>query len=172
MRVTSGLWWCSYSLPDRSRWFFSIVISIFTAGPVLHYHYFAGETGHFSIVISRFTAGPVLNSHYFAGETGEVVSAGSNCSGQLGTGDMDEKLGVVSVCGLPYPAVGIAAGCAFSAGEFLLIYICNFHVLCHFLLIYICKLHWNQRPSQSLATSTVDDQGRRQYQSCGIALYM
>ena len=30
------------------------------------------------------------------------------------------------------------------SGYFLLIYICNFHVLSHFLLIYICKLHWNQ----------------------------
>ena len=29
------------------------------------------------------------------------------------------------------------------AGKLLLIYICNFHVLCHLLLIYICKLHWN-----------------------------
>jgi E1-E2 ATPase len=29
-------------------------------------------------------------------------------------------------------------------GNFLLIYICNFHVLNHLLLIYICKLHWNQ----------------------------
>ena len=28
------------------------------------------------------------------------------------------------------------------AGEFLLIYICDFHVLSHLLLIYICKLHW------------------------------
>ena len=28
-------------------------------------------------------------------------------------------------------------------GNFLLIYICNFHVLSHLLLIYICKLHWN-----------------------------
>jgi Anaphase-promoting complex, subunit 10 (APC10) len=27
-------------------------------------------------------------------------------------------------------------------GSFLLIYICNFHVLSHFLLIYIYKLHW------------------------------
>ena len=27
------------------------------------------------------------------------------------------------------------------SGEFLLIYICNFHVLSHLLLIYICKLH-------------------------------
>ena len=27
-------------------------------------------------------------------------------------------------------------------GNFLLIYVCNFHVLNHFLLIYICKLHW------------------------------
>jgi hypothetical protein len=27
-------------------------------------------------------------------------------------------------------------------GNFLLIYICNFHVLNHLLLIYICKLHW------------------------------
>ena len=30
------------------------------------------------------------------------------------------------------------------SGKFLLIYMCNFHVLSHFLLIYICKLHWNQ----------------------------
>ena len=29
-------------------------------------------------------------------------------------------------------------------GNFLLIYISNFHVLNHLLLIYICKLHWNQ----------------------------
>ena len=28
------------------------------------------------------------------------------------------------------------------SGKFLLIYICNFHVLSHLLLIYICKLHW------------------------------
>jgi hypothetical protein len=27
-------------------------------------------------------------------------------------------------------------------GNFLLNYICNFHVLSHLLLIYICKLHW------------------------------
>ena len=26
--------------------------------------------------------------------------------------------------------------------HFLIIYICNFHVLNHFLLMYICKLHW------------------------------
>ena len=30
-----------------------------------------------------------------------------------------------------------------SEGKFLLIYICNFHVLSNLLLIYICKLHWN-----------------------------
>ncbi len=29
------------------------------------------------------------------------------------------------------------------SGNFLLIYICNFHVLSSLLLIYICKLHWN-----------------------------
>ena len=29
------------------------------------------------------------------------------------------------------------------SGNFLLIYICNFHVLSNLLLIYICKLHWN-----------------------------
>jgi hypothetical protein len=28
-------------------------------------------------------------------------------------------------------------------GNFLLIYICNFHVLNNFLMIFICKLHWN-----------------------------
>ena len=30
------------------------------------------------------------------------------------------------------------------SGKFLLIYICNFHVLSNLLLIYICKFHWNQ----------------------------
>jgi hypothetical protein len=30
------------------------------------------------------------------------------------------------------------------SGNFLLIYICNFHVLSHLLLNYICKLHWMQ----------------------------
>ena len=34
--------------------------------------------------------------------------------------------------------------------HFLLIYICNFHVLNHFLLIYICKLHWNQQQIYAL----------------------
>ena len=29
------------------------------------------------------------------------------------------------------------------SGKFLLIYICNFHVLSNLLLIYLCKLHWN-----------------------------
>ena len=29
-------------------------------------------------------------------------------------------------------------------GNFLMIHICNFHVLSNLLLIYICKLHWNQ----------------------------
>ena len=29
------------------------------------------------------------------------------------------------------------------SGKFLLIYICNFHVLSNLLLNYICKLHWN-----------------------------
>ena len=29
-------------------------------------------------------------------------------------------------------------------GNFLLIYVCNFHVLNHLLFIYICKLHWNR----------------------------
>ena len=30
------------------------------------------------------------------------------------------------------------------SGNFLLIFICNFHVLNHLLLIYICNLHWNR----------------------------
>ena len=32
------------------------------------------------------------------------------------------------------------------SGNFLLIYICNLHVLSDLLLIYICKLHWNRLP--------------------------
>ena len=38
------------------------------------------------------------------------------------------------------------------SGKFLMIYICNFHVLNHFLLIYICKLHWNLSTAVFLAT--------------------
>ena len=40
-----------------------------------------------------------------------------------------------------------------SSGEFLLIYICNFHVLSNLLLIYICKLHWI--PSSDLVPGDV-----------------
>ena len=29
------------------------------------------------------------------------------------------------------------------SGNFLLIYMCNFHVLSNLLFIYICKFHWN-----------------------------
>ena len=35
------------------------------------------------------------------------------------------------------------SGFRLGPGNFLLIYICNFHVLSHLRLIYICKLHWN-----------------------------
>jgi hypothetical protein len=35
------------------------------------------------------------------------------------------------------------------SGKFLLIYICNFHVLSHLLLNYIYKLHWNISPKVS-----------------------
>ena len=34
-----------------------------------------GLPGHFSIIISKFVAGPVLHSHYFAGETGNTYHA-------------------------------------------------------------------------------------------------
>ena len=44
-------------------------------------------------------------------------------------------------------------------GEFLLIYLCNFHVLSHLLLMYICKLHWNRiRSMSSVAWSIVSNQ--------------
>ena len=33
-----------------------------------------------------------------------------------------------------------------KVNPFLMIYICNFHVLSNLLLIYMCKLHWNLRP--------------------------
>ena len=36
-------------------------------------------------------------------------------------------------------------------GNFLLIYICDFHVLSHLLLIYICKLHWNKVHPEMIA---------------------
>ena len=39
-----------------------------------------------------------------------------------------------------------------AAGKFLLIYICNFHVLSNLLLIYICKLHWNLSVCKQLQT--------------------
>ena len=40
------------------------------------------------------------------------------------------------------------------SGNFLMIYMFNFHVLNHLLLIYICKLHWNhlvKLPSPGIA---------------------
>jgi hypothetical protein len=40
--------------------------------------------------------------------------------------------------------VNLGASLTSGGGDFLLIYICNFHVLSHLLLIYMCKLHWNQ----------------------------
>ena len=52
---------------------------------------------------------------------------------------------------LPYPG-----------GKFLLIYICNFHVLSNLVLIYICKLHWtrisDQKPFLSRELSYGADQ--------------
>ena len=42
-------------------------------------------------------------------------------------------------------------------GKFLLIYICNFHVLSHLLLIFICKLHWNWSVGQKKSRHTLVD---------------
>ena len=36
------------------------------------------------------------------------------------------------------------------AGNFPLLFMCNFHVLTHLLLIYICKLHWNVQSQLSV----------------------
>ena len=51
--------------------------------------------------------------------------------------------------------------------HFLMIYICNFHVLNHFLLIYICKLHWNRSSrspkTESGRTSRRNSPRRRRY---------
>ena len=48
-------------------------------------------------------------------------------------------------------------------GKFLLIYICNFHVLSHLLFIYICKLHWNHHHQTGsvpvIACSALDNAG-------------
>jgi hypothetical protein len=41
------------------------------------------------------------------------------------------------------------------SGEFLLIYICNFHVFNHFPLIYIYKLHWNLNHGMDSARRTL-----------------
>jgi Kinesin motor domain len=43
------------------------------------------------------------------------------------------------------------------SGNFLLIYICNFHVLNHFLLIYICKLNWNQGDVRGLVPRSAEN---------------
>jgi magnesium-transporting ATPase (P-type) len=55
------------------------------------------------------------------------------------------------------------------SGKFLLIYICNFHVLSHLLLIYICKLHWMQllgglqaRPFRSSCRNSTYKRGESQ----------
>ena len=47
--------------------------------------------------------------------------------------------------GMPELKLGLNDKLMFEAtGKFLLIYICNFHVLSNLLLNYICKLHWNR----------------------------
>ena len=59
------------------------------------------------------------------------------------------KLEVALNCGLLEKSIAqsmdvlVASSFPQAEGNFLLIFICNFHVLNHFLLIYICKLHWN-----------------------------
>ena len=47
-----------------------------------------------------------------------------------------------------------------QGGKFLLIYICNFHVLSNLLLIYICKLHWNSRRTLCGSDRTAVNEGR------------
>jgi tetratricopeptide (TPR) repeat protein len=47
-----------------------------------------------------------------------------------------------------------------DAGKLLLIYMCNFHVLCNLLLIYICKLHWNRHTSERDASAVLAFCGR------------
>jgi hypothetical protein len=42
-------------------------------------------------------------------------------------------------------------------GNFLLIYLCNFHVLSHLLLIYICILHWNHNKDDDEEDDEDDD---------------
>ena len=44
-------------------------------------------------------------------------------------------------------------------GNFLLIYVCNFHVLNHFFLIYTCKLHWNLDQEYSNALEAAKESG-------------
>ena len=44
-----------------------------------------------------------------------------------------------------------------KTGDFLLMYICNFHVLSDLLLNYICKLHWNQRTTRIHCHGCVSD---------------
>ena len=46
---------------------------------------------------------------------------------------------------IEYGAYSAALNAAYAEnlGRFLMIYICNFHVLSNLLLINICKLHWN-----------------------------
>ena len=54
--------------------------------------------------------------------------------------------------------------------HFLMIYICNFHVLSHLLLINICKLHWNPDRcpwARSCEVSTRVEVWRSFYQSSG-----
>ena len=56
------------------------------------------------------------------------------------------------------------------SGKFLMIYIWNFHVLCHLLLICICKLHWNFSRSECVyvqfSSSTLKK--RRQRMTCAV----
>ena len=55
-------------------------------------------------------------------------------------------------------------------GKFLMIFICNFHLLSHLLLIYICKLHWMCEADDVCgiaSTQSCDDNSNYLYQTAG-----
>ena len=89
----------------------------------------------------------------FAGERGHDAGGNSSgvciCKSIVNYLRLGNYIGLYRECwsmlaaDLMSPTLPLLIPCPNSQGNFLMIYLLNFHVLNHFLLIYICKLHWN-----------------------------
>jgi hypothetical protein len=72
------------------------------------------------------------------------------------TGHIRPSRGIRSYSAIACSILISTPGSRLPYGKFLLIYVCNFHVLSHLLLIYIYKLHWKQGPLEINANNASD----------------